>query len=144
MIKRGIYQLLLRMHPPAFRERFTDEMLWLFDETLADAGLFKLYTDAAYSLVKQHAANDPVPPSAPQPFQAVHVGTLGVTRIFQAGAIALLAIVGFVKMLQPPPPLAEPPRTYAARRCVPDTCSGTNFDSRSTHLHRIRPARIHR
>jgi hypothetical protein len=144
MIKRRIYRLLLRLHPPAFRERFADEMLWLFDETLADAGLFKLYTDAAYSLVKQHAANDPVPPSAPQPFQAVHVETLGVTRIFQAGAIASLTIIGFVKMLQPPLPLPQPQKTYAVRRYVPDTCYGTSFDSRSTHLHRIRRARTNR
>lgn len=123
MIKRRVYQLLLRMHPPAFRERFRDEMLWLFDETLGDAGLFKLYADAAYSLVKQHTANDPVPPSAPQLFQAVHVGTLSATRIFQAGAIASLAIIGFMKMLQPPLPLPQPPKTYAVRGYVPDTCS---------------------
>jgi hypothetical protein len=144
VIKRGIYQLLLRMHPRAFRERFTDEMLWLFDETLADAGLFKLYTDAAYSLVKQHAADGPVPASEPQPFQALHAGTLSATRIFQAGAIAALAMIVFVKMLEPPPPLPEPPRTHAIRRYVPDTCSETGFDSRSTRPHLIRRARIHR
>ena len=76
-------------------------MLWLFDETLGDAGLFKLYTDAAYSLVKQHTANDSVPPSAPQLFQAVHVGALSTARIFQAGVVASLVIIGFMKLLQP-------------------------------------------
>jgi hypothetical protein len=144
MIKRRIYQLLLRMHPPAFRERFADEMLWLFDETLGDAGLFKLYTDAAYSLVKQHTANDSVPPSAPHLFRAVHVGTLSATRLFQAGAIASLAIIGFMKLLQPPLPLPQPPRIYAVRRYVPDICSGKHFASRSTGLQRIRRAHIKR
>jgi hypothetical protein len=144
MIKRRIYRLLLRLHPPAFRERFADEMLWLFDETLRDAGLFKLYTDAAYSLVKQHAANDPVPPSAPQLFQAVHVGTLSMTRIFQAGAVASLVMIGFMKLLQPPLPLPQPPKTYVVRRYVPDICSGTNFASRTTRLHQIRRAHINR
>jgi hypothetical protein len=138
MIKRRIYRLLLRLHPPAFRERFADEMLWLFDETLGDAGLFKLYTDAAYSLVKQHTANEPGPPSAPQLFHAVYIGTLSATRIFQAGAIASLAIIGFMKMLQPPLPLPQPPKTYAVRSYVPDVCSGTSFGSRSARLHQIR------
>ena len=55
MIKRRLYQLLPRLHPPAFRERFADEMLWLFDETRGDAGLFRLYGDAAYSLIDQTA-----------------------------------------------------------------------------------------
>jgi len=123
MIKRRIYQLLLRMHPPAFRERFADEMLWLFDETPGDAGLFKLYTDAAYSLVKQHTANASVPPSSPQLFQALHVRTLSTTRVFQAGVVASLVTIGFMKLLQPALPLPELPRTYAVRRYVPDICS---------------------
>lgn len=144
MIKRRIYQLLLRMHPPAFRERFADEMLWLFDETLGDAGLFKLYTDAACSFVKQHMSNDSVPPSAPQLFQAVHVGTLSTARIFQAGVVASLVMIGFTKLLQPPLPLPQPPRIYAVRRYVPDICSGTHFASRSTGIQRIPRAHINR
>lgn len=144
MIKRRIYQLLLRMHPRAFRERFADEMLWLFDETLGDAGLFKLYTDAAYSLVKQHTANDSVPRSASQLFQAAPVGTLSATRIFQAAAVASLVMVGFMELLRPPLPLRQPPKTYVVRRNVPDICYGTNFASRSTRLHDIRRAHINR
>ena len=126
------------------RKRFADEMLWLFDETHGDTGLFKLYTDAAYSLVKQHTANDSVPPSAPQLFQAVHAGTLSTTRIFQAGAIASLVMIGFMKLLQPPLPLHQPPKIYVVRRYVPDICSRTNFASRSTRLHQIRRAHITR
>ena len=144
MIKRRIYQLLLRMHPPAFRERFADEMLWLFDETLGDAGLFKLYTDAACSLVKQHTANDSVPRSASQLFQAVPVGTLSATRIFQAAAVASLVMVGFMELLQPPLPLRQPPKKYVVRKNVPDICYGANFASRSTRLHHIRQAHINR
>ena len=144
MIKRRIYQLLLRLHPPAFRERFADEMLWLFDETLGDAGLLRLYRDAASSLVKQHTANDHVPRSASQLFQGVPEGTLSATRIFQAGVVASIAMVGFMELLQPSVPLPEPPRTFAVRRYVPDICSGTNFVSRSTELHHIRRAHINR
>jgi hypothetical protein len=140
MIGHGIYLLLLRMHPRSFRERFTDEMPWLFDETLANAGLFKLYADAAYSLAEQHITNDPVPPSAPLPFQAVHLGTLDVTRIVQAGSIASLAMIRYLKMLQPPPPLLGLAKTDAVRRYVPDTC----FDTRSIRVHRGRRARINR
>jgi hypothetical protein len=29
---RILYLSLLRLHPPSFRERFAEEMLWIFDE----------------------------------------------------------------------------------------------------------------
>lgn len=144
MIKRRIYQLLLRLHPPAFRERFADEMLWLFDETLGDSGWFGLYRDAAYSLIKQHTADDHVPRSASHLFQGVPEGTLSATRIFQAGVVASIAMIGFMELLKPSVPLPEPPRTLAVRRYVPDFCSGTNLVSRATELHHIRRAHIKR
>ena len=29
---RSLYRRLLCLHPPAFRQRFAEEMLWIFDE----------------------------------------------------------------------------------------------------------------
>jgi hypothetical protein len=46
------YRCLVRLHPRAFRERFGDEMLCVFDET-APAGAAALFVDACVSLARQ-------------------------------------------------------------------------------------------
>jgi len=51
-MKRAIYKGLLWLHPASFRNRFADEMLWIFDETGEQAGL-RVFTDALVSLVRQ-------------------------------------------------------------------------------------------
>ena len=38
-MSRSLYRLLLNLHPPAFRERFAAEMLWIFDEAAATQGV---------------------------------------------------------------------------------------------------------
>jgi hypothetical protein len=52
---RRLYRLLLRLHPRRFRERYADEMLWIFDES---GGGGRLLGDAAASLVRQWAFRD--------------------------------------------------------------------------------------
>jgi hypothetical protein len=49
---RALYRAVLRLHPPAFREQFGDEMLWIFDET-SGSGALPLLTDACLSLLRQ-------------------------------------------------------------------------------------------
>jgi hypothetical protein len=51
-MKRFFYGFLIWLHPPAFRQRFGDEMLYIFDET-ADAGTARLFADGLLSLVWQ-------------------------------------------------------------------------------------------
>ena len=51
-MKRAIYKGLLWLHRASFRNRFADEMLWIFDETGEQAGL-RVFTDALVSLVRQ-------------------------------------------------------------------------------------------
>ena len=51
-MNRAIYKGLLWLHPASFRNRFADEMLWIFDETGEQAGL-RVFTDALVSLVRQ-------------------------------------------------------------------------------------------
>jgi Haem-binding uptake, Tiki superfamily, ChaN len=53
-MKRAFYRFLLRLHPVAFRERFMDEMLWIFDETAEEGGL-RAFADGLSSLVRQWA-----------------------------------------------------------------------------------------
>jgi hypothetical protein len=51
---RGAYQSLISMHPPEFRERFAEEMLWIFDECSQGQHL-GLLTDGFASLIRQWA-----------------------------------------------------------------------------------------
>lgn len=50
---RSLYRLLLKLHPAAFRERFAEEMLWIFDEAAATQGTPRLFADAFISLMRQ-------------------------------------------------------------------------------------------
>ena len=56
---RRLYIWLLKMHPQAFRARFGDEMLSIFDESLEKRVLL---TDAALSLFRQSALRSQQPP----------------------------------------------------------------------------------
>jgi hypothetical protein len=49
---RACYLILLRMHPAAFR-RFTEEMVWIYDETVPSSGALVLVMDALASLGRQ-------------------------------------------------------------------------------------------
>jgi hypothetical protein len=53
MMTRLLYRCLLRLHPPAFRLQFEEEMLWIFDEVLDACGAASLFFDASVSLVRQ-------------------------------------------------------------------------------------------
>jgi hypothetical protein len=50
-MKRTFYKCLLWLHPAGFRERYADEMLWIFDET-GGQGLGP-FTDVLISLLRQ-------------------------------------------------------------------------------------------
>jgi hypothetical protein len=50
---RFLYDQLLRMHPPAFRRRFSAEMLWIFDETKHSVSASTLLLDCSVSLLRQ-------------------------------------------------------------------------------------------
>ncbi len=47
------YALLIRLHPPSFRKRFAQEMLWIFDEAANSWGASSLFCDAILSLLRQ-------------------------------------------------------------------------------------------
>jgi len=49
---RAIYRSLICLHPPAFRLRFEDELLWIYDESTDTSGA-ALLCDAAISLLRQ-------------------------------------------------------------------------------------------
>jgi hypothetical protein len=60
---RSSYTLILRMHPQAFRDRFADEMLWIFDQEHKRGAAPRLIFDGIASLIRQRSntATDPAP-----------------------------------------------------------------------------------
>ena len=52
---RSLYSCLLRLHPSAFRDRFGDEMLSIFDQTGRRTAQLSLVLEAALSLTRQWA-----------------------------------------------------------------------------------------
>jgi hypothetical protein len=54
-ISRGLYRLLLKLHPRGFRSDFESEMLWIFDEVRSQRKSLKMFCDCLSSLVRQHA-----------------------------------------------------------------------------------------
>ena len=50
---RTLYRWLVRLHPSAFRLRFEEELLWIFDESSGASGATPLVYDAAISLLRQ-------------------------------------------------------------------------------------------
>jgi enterochelin esterase-like enzyme len=51
-MKRSLYRSLVWLHPTVFRERFGEEMLWVFDEAEGQEEL-QLFADAFISLLRQ-------------------------------------------------------------------------------------------
>jgi DNA-binding PadR family transcriptional regulator len=50
---KRMFRFLLWLHPAAFRQRFEEEMLWIFDEAADSCGGVSLFSDATVSLVRQ-------------------------------------------------------------------------------------------
>jgi CubicO group peptidase (beta-lactamase class C family) len=73
---RSLYRLLLNLHPPAFRQRFAEEMLWIFDEAAATQGVPRLFADAFVSLLRQWVVR---PESWHAPLAAAVPPTSGVS-----------------------------------------------------------------
>jgi D-alanyl-D-alanine carboxypeptidase len=111
---RSLYRLLLKLHPPAFRQRFAAEMLWIFDEAAAAQGVPRLFADAFVSLLRQWvarpeswhmplaAAATPASGGSPtsfqwRPFEVAESG-LPFYRWMQGGVISLglLSVVGLM------------------------------------------------
>ena len=53
MMNRTLYRWLIGLHPAAFRLRFEQELLWIFDESIEESGAVPLVYDAAISLLRQ-------------------------------------------------------------------------------------------
>jgi hypothetical protein len=50
---RFFYAFIIRLHPPSFRNRFAQEMLWIFEEAADSWGAASLFRDGILSLLRQ-------------------------------------------------------------------------------------------
>lgn len=96
---RAAYIALLRLHPRPFRERYADEMLWIFDQS---AGRAELLGDAVVSLVRQRLMRAPareerVRPAGDAPLFC-SCDTSGPSRgaVIQGGMISMIFLVAMV------------------------------------------------
>lgn len=69
--RRGLYGVIVRMHPADFRSEFGREMMLDFEDALHTYGLGRLWRDALWSLARQWSAcvlsGGPEQSSAPRP-----------------------------------------------------------------------------
>jgi hypothetical protein len=68
---RHLYCCVVYLHPPAFRRRFADEMLSIFDDTAGTSAALRLLADGLASLARQWVLRpefwpEPLPAVAPQ------------------------------------------------------------------------------
>ena len=99
---RSVYQLILRVHPAAFRGEFGEEMLWIFDEECRRGRALRMLFDGVLSLVRQRCVFQ----RAPKPVTAgigliISDDGIGAARLMQAGLLVSVLIAGFLLVLSP-------------------------------------------
>ena len=109
---RSVYRYILHLHPAPFRERFSDEMLWIFDEQSKQGACACLFLDALLSLARQSARIRREREEVPVGFGILALdSSIGAPRIFQALLLAFLLFVGFMRFVH-----SEYPSHFYARR----------------------------
>jgi hypothetical protein len=96
---RLLYRLLLRMHPAAFRHRFGEEMLWIFDLASSRGQMAYLLLDGVRSVTIQHAKVD-LDEKAVASF-GLEIQTSGLTlgRMGQAAVLSAAILVAIASLL---------------------------------------------
>jgi hypothetical protein len=117
---RLIYRFILRIHPRLFRERFSDEMLWIFDEECQRGGASRLLCDGAFSLLRQHAKSDDYHETTTGISLLITNSGISPIRFVQAGLTASILLLGFIfvlgKSAKPLVPIRPPGATHHAPR----------------------------
>jgi len=120
MFTRVSYRLILRIHPRPFRERFAEEMLWIFDEESRRAAAPRLLWDGVLSLLRQHAESDDNPePTATGFGMLITNPGISPVRFVQAGLTASILLLGFIFALRKSDKPLTPVRLPGAAHCLP-------------------------
>jgi hypothetical protein len=97
---RTLYHVLLRLHPPRFRERFEEEMMAVFDDATRERHAVSLLADIIASLFRQWLIGGPM--------MLTHQAASGYIRKITFAWLALLIAIQFVNFaLGHPEPAAR-------------------------------------
>jgi hypothetical protein len=100
-IVRSSYRLVLRMHPAKFRERFGDEMLWIFDEERHRGAGTRLFFDGVLSVLRQRWKVEKSPAQVVAGFGLLDTGWgIAPRRFVEAGITASFILAGFMLLLE--------------------------------------------
>jgi len=97
---RSSYCLIVRMHPGPFRDRFGDEMMWIFDEEQHRGRGARLFFDGILSLLRQRSKVERAPAPAVAGLGLLDTGwDIAPRRFIEAGITASLILAGFMLLL---------------------------------------------
>jgi hypothetical protein len=119
-----LYRIVLRLHPSSFRDRFQDEMLWVFQEQAQHEHLSILFLDALRSLLIQrlNASREVEEVQAGMSLE-VATSSLSSIRMLQAAAGATALTIGFAFLLaKGSPVISSTSWPVPARRSYPSFC----------------------
>jgi hypothetical protein len=131
---RSGYRLVVRMHPRMFRERFGEEMVWIFDEERRRGGGARVFFDGVVSLARQRSKMEEEARPVLAGFGLLDPGPwIAPRRFVQAGVAASLFLAGFMLLL------GRTGKIFAGPVCVPGV---PRSSSRLLHApSRIQPLR---
>jgi hypothetical protein len=95
-VTRALYQGLVWLHPPAFREEFGGEMQWIFDQIFDERSpgrIAALFADAVVSLLRQWI---------------IRYGTWKIAAGFIGGILHMWLVFACLMLRPPPPSVLEP------------------------------------
>jgi hypothetical protein len=90
---RVLYRSILHLHPPAFRHRFGEEMLWIFDEQTREGRSLQLFFDILRSLLVQQIDTQLHPQPQPSGFYSEISSTPPLRRIVHAAILSIIAVL---------------------------------------------------
>ena len=109
---RALYRSILHLHPPAFRDRFGEEMLWIFDAQTREGRSLQLFIDILRSLLVQHIDTQLHPQPEPSGFYSEISSTPPLRRIVHAAILSIVAVLTFTRLFGPQGP--KPRLSYSA------------------------------
>jgi hypothetical protein len=111
---RSAYGWIVRMHPRMFRERFGEEMVWIFEEEQRRGGGARVFFDGVVSLGRQRSKMEGEARPVLAGFGLLDTEPwIAPWRFVQAGIAASLFLAGFMLLL------GQAGKTFAGPVCVP-------------------------
>ena len=105
MMMRRLYRCLVWLHPEAFRLRFEEEMLWIFDEEYSQGGTAYMFLDGVISLLRQCSRLEKDPGQLSIASGEIITGPgIGPVRLLQAGITCSLILFSLIRLGSHPSP----------------------------------------